>query len=223
MFGSCCELRVGVQRSQGSSHLRIGATGPDDPVSEDFDFGQYFLRFSFDKLDSVFFPRHGELLTFEWNGTRETLGSARDNDRMEFNWLVARSLGRNTLIASLAGGTTLAGQPAVQDLFSLGGFLNLSGITRDAITGPHYGMARLVYLRKLGAGGEGFLNVPLYVGVSLEAGNVWMERRDMSFGSARKDGAIFMGLDTLLGPVYLGAGFDEEGTSAYYLFLGRSF
>jgi hypothetical protein len=30
-------------------------------------------------------------------------------------------------------------------------------------------------------------------------------------------------LDTFLGPVYLGAGYDQTGNSAFYLFLGRTF
>ena len=34
---------------------------------------------------------------------------------------------------------------------------------------------------------------------------------------------MFLGLDTILGPVYFATGFDEGGDSAYYLFLGRTF
>jgi hypothetical protein len=45
----------------------------------------------------------------------------------------------------------------------------------------------------------------------------------MSFSSARKDESLFVAFDTFLGPVYLGTGFDQHGTAAYYLFLGRTF
>jgi hypothetical protein len=38
----------------------------------------------------------------------------------------------------------------------------------------------------------------------------------------RQHGSVFLGLDTLLGPVYLGTGFGE-GANAFYLFLGRTF
>jgi len=34
---------------------------------------------------------------------------------------------------------------------------------------------------------------------------------------------VFLGLDTLLGPVYLGTGFGEGGENTFYLFLGRTF
>ena len=112
---------------------------------------------------------------------------------------------------------------SIRSLFPLGGFLNLSGLPPDSITGRHYAITRLMYYRQIGRGGEGFLNVPAYVGMSLEAGNVWNERKDMGFGSALKQGSVFFGFDTLLGPVYLGSGFGEGGDAAFYLFLGRTF
>ena len=62
-----------------------------------------------------------------------------------------------------------------------------------------------------------------YLGTSLEMGNVWTARRDMSFSSALTNGSLFVGLDTLLGPVYFATGFDDQGGSNYYLFLGRTF
>jgi NTE family protein len=104
-----------------------------------------------------------------------------------------------------------------------GGFLNLSGQPSDALIGPHLGMARLVYLRQLGGGGEGFLNVPMYAGASLELGNVWERRRDVSFGSARKNASLFFGLDTPLGPALFAVGQDSRGRHAFYLSLGRGF
>jgi NTE family protein len=63
----------------------------------------------------------------------------------------------------------------------------------------------------------------VYIGASIEKGNVWATRREMSLGSAKTNGSLFIGLDTLLGPVYFATGFDDSGGSAYYLFLGRTF
>jgi NTE family protein len=67
------------------------------------------------------------------------------------------------------------------------------------------------------------LDLPAYIGASIEAGNVWQDRSDASFGGARKDASLFVGVDTPLGPVFVGAGFDEGGGRAFYLFLGRTF
>jgi NTE family protein len=110
---------------------------------------------------------------------------------------------------------------AVQDFYSLGGLFNLSGLSPDSLSGPHFGIARAIYYRRIGKGQEGFLNVPTYLGASLELGNVWARRSDMDLDSARANGALFLGFDTFLGPVYLAAGFDEEGGRSFYLLLGR--
>ena len=74
---------------------------------------------------------------------------------------------------------------------------------------------RGIYYRQVGRGGQGFLNVPVFVGTSIELGNVWRSRSDVSASSAKTNGSVFLGLDTLLGPVYFATGFDDEGGSAY--------
>jgi NTE family protein len=108
-------------------------------------------------------------------------------------------------------------------LFSLGGFFNLSGLAPSSLYGSDYAIARAIYFRKIGRGGEGFFEFPAYVGMSLELGNTWQTRGDVSFGSTHKDASLFLAFDTYLGPVYLGSGYDTAGHSAYYLFLGRTF
>ena len=119
-------------------------------------------------------------------------------------------------------GTTVDALETPENSFSLGGFLNLSGLPPGFLAGPHYGIGRLIYYRRIGRGGEGVLDLPAYAGVSLEAGNTWLERKDM-FGDPRMNGSLFFGLDTPLGPVYLATGYDEGGDKAFYLFLGRTF
>ena len=111
----------------------------------------------------------------------------------------------------------------MRSLFPLGGFLNLSGIAPETLSGRHFAIARALYYRQIGRGGEGFLNVPAYAGLSLEMGNVWDNRSDISFGSSLKQGSLFFGFDTLFGPVYIGTGFGEDSDGNFYLFLGRTF
>jgi NTE family protein len=159
----------------------------------------------------------------EWDGQRESLGATEAGDRARADWLVADSRGRNTMVFWTSAGSALTTLHGVQSDYQLGGFLNLSGLTQNSLAGPHFAIARLIYLRKISSGGEGLLEIPAYFGVSAEAGNVWAERHEISYASARKDGAAFLGLDTLLGPAYLGAGLDEGGHASYYLFLGRTF
>lgn len=216
------EVRLGMRRGAGRSRVLIG--DPTLPVDE-FDRGGYFARFSYDRLDSIFFPRHGQQFEFQWRGERESIGSEENLNAFETSWLVARSFDRHTLIFWLDGGTTTGAKVVrPENLFSLGGFLNLSGLSPGSLAGPHYGIGRLIYQRRIGRGGSGVLDFPAYAGMSFEAGNTWLESSDVSLSDLRKNFSVFFGIDSPLGPVYLATGYDaEEHEKAFYLFLGRTF
>jgi NTE family protein len=220
-LGNYGEIRVGAGRSIGSARVRIG--DPLLPPSE-FDGNKFFGEFRYDTVDNVNFPRRGATFELGWQGEREVGGESQSADLVVFDQLYAHSWGRNTAILWTSAGTRLDSDvDIVRSYFTLGGFLNMSGITPESLVGPHFAIARGIYYRQVGTGGQGFLNVPVYLGTSLETGNVWSARSDMSLSSARTNGSVFVGLDTLLGPVYFATGFDDEGGSAYYLFLGRTF
>ena len=222
-LGNWGEIRVGYHRTNGATHLRLG-----DPnlVEQQYNNGELFVKFSYDKLDNLHFPREGQQFTLQWDANRTDLGGDTPFDKVQADWLMARSLGRNTLLLWASAGSVVGGTikpTAVPNFFPLGGFFNLSGLAPNSLFGPDYAIARAIYFRKIGRGGEGFFEFPAYIGMSLEMGNTWQTRSDMSFGSARKDASLFLAFDTFLGPVYLGSGYDTAGHSAYYLFLGRTF
>jgi NTE family protein len=249
-FGNWGEIRTGVERQVGHEDVRVGS--PSLP-SDSFDTRSYFVRFSFDRLDNVNFPRRGQQAMIEWRGERTSYQrmtpqgteprQKQSYDRLSFDYVVAGSLGRYTAVFSTAAGTTIDAPPglllagavtgpggaqvttptALRLLFPLGGFFNLSGLKANSIAGPHFAIARTLFYKQIGRGGPGYLDVPTYLGVSFEAGNVWDRRGQMSFGSLRHDASVFLGLDTFLGPVYVASGFDDKGQHAFYLFLGRTF
>ena len=219
-FGNWGQLRGGVLDSRGSTYVRLGDFGVPQ---QNFHVPAAFLRFSYDRLDSANFPRHGQALTLTVRD--EFSGSGPEgSDLATFDWRAAWSRGKDTALAWLSGGSTIGGSETnVREYFPLGGFLSLSGISAQSLAGPHYAIARAIYLHSVGNGGEGILNVPAYVGASYELGNVWSQRSDISVDSARRDASLFFGADTYIGPVYLAVGYDEAGTTGFYLFLGHNF
>lgn len=231
-FGNWGEIRAGVQREEDHFVLEIGdPNNPNLPIEtgpnyQPFSLRDYFVRFSYDRLDDVNFPHSGQQAVLQFSANRNAEGVAQASDQVTLNYLAAHSFGRDTLVFSASGGTTLESQSPLTDinlLFPLGGFLNLSGVRADSLTGPDFGIARLLYYHQIGRGGPGYLDVPTYIGMSLEAGNVWQQRADASLSNTRKDASLFLGMDTFLGPVYIASGFDQHGSQAFYLFLGRTF
>ena len=63
-FGNWGDIRTGYTVDRGKSHVRIGNPGLD-PI--EFDSRGYFVRLSYDRLDDVNFPRHGQSATLEWD------------------------------------------------------------------------------------------------------------------------------------------------------------
>jgi NTE family protein len=223
VIGNWGEIRAGLHRTNGATRVRFG-----DPslVEQLYNKGEYYFKFSYDRLDNVHFPREGQTFSLQWDANRTNLGADVASDRVQADWLMARSRGRNTILLWTSAGSTLDGNfkpTALPEFYSLGGFFNLSGLAPDSLIGPNFAIARAIYFRKIGRGGEGFFEFPAYLGLSLELGNTWQHRGDLSYGSARKDASVFFAFDTFLGPVYLGSGYDQAGTAAFYLFLGRTF
>jgi NTE family protein len=219
-FSNWGEMRVGVLKSDGNTHVSLGDFSV--PATH-FDVTESFLRVGYDTLDSANFPHSGQALvaqlSIEGNG-----GGAQGTDLLTVDWRAAHSWARNTVVAWLSAGSTTGGsQTNVRTFFPLGGFLNLSGVQAQTLAGPQYAIGRLIYLRKVGNGGEGILDVPAYIGSSFEIGNVWADHHDISLGDTRKDFSIIIGADTYVGPAYFAVGYDESGSFQLFLFLGRSF
>ncbi|HWL63664.1 MAG TPA: patatin-like phospholipase family protein [Steroidobacteraceae bacterium] len=220
-IGNSGELRAGGERTLGESRVRLGQ---DAEAPVDFQFNELFARYSFDSLDSASFPRRGQSAKVEWRAQISDRQLERVSDSLLLDWRGVRSWDGGSLMGWFTAGSLLdPGFADERSYFPLGGFLHLSGLPRDSLTGTQLAMARLVYFHRLGRRGEGLLDVPFYAGASVEAGNVWQRRSDVSLRSARKNASLFVGLDTPLGPALFATGFDSRGRHAFYLSLGLGF
>jgi NTE family protein len=214
------ELRVGVRRGNGGTKLMVG-----EPVypSENYDLGAAYVEFGYDRLDSAYFPRHGQAFRATWQSENEGLGASANANILAGSWTVARSHDRNSLVLSLEGGSATENRVvSPSELFTLGGFLRLSGLPQDALIGTQYGLARAIVYRKVSRGGGGLFEFPAYIGASFEVGDAWQDSSEVSTSDLKTGGSAFLAAETPFGPLYLAAGF-AEGDSALYLVLGRTF
>jgi len=216
-LGTIGEFRAGVFRGIGNARVKVG-----DPLLPNFDFetGGAFVRWRMDSVDNSRFPRKGVLANVEWRLSRPGLGADTKVDTVNAEVSQTWSRGKSSLQLGLGFSTTLNNNDSVQDYFPLGGFLRLSGRERGELSGPHAGLARLVYYRQVSATTGSLFETPVYLGVSAETGNVWQSRSAMSFASMQWNGSVFAGLDSYFGPIYLAAGFAEDGERNVYLFIG---
>jgi len=217
-IGTVGEFRTGVYRGGGEARVKVG-----DPSLQNFDFetGGFFGSLRFDSVDNARFPQRGIRADLRWTGSRPGLGADVKFDTIEGEFNQTFSRGKHSVQFGLNYATTLDADTTVQDFFGLGGFLRLSGLERGEISGPHAALGRIVYRRRVGETTGGIFDTPTYLGLSAEVGNVWQDRGDIGFSSMLTNGSIFAGFDTIIGAVYLAAGFAEGGQSNFYLFVGE--
>ena len=215
------EVRAGLVWQDGRAGPLVGARSFQ---GSDFDGGGLFLRLAADTLDDANFPRSGVFGGAVIAALREDLGSPGDSELLTVDLIGVRSWGAQTFVVALNGVTQFGDRIERADgLSRLGGFLNLSGLDRGQLSGAHSLIARAVTYRRMADLGILNFRYPVYLGASIEMGNVWDERGDISVGSARLGGSVFLGWATPLGPLYFGYGVAEGGQDSLYLFLGRTF
>ncbi|MCH9696073.1 MAG: patatin-like phospholipase family protein [Gammaproteobacteria bacterium] len=217
-LGTIGELRIGAFRGNGSARVNVG--DPSFP-NDRFQRGGVFARLRIDTQDSAQFARKGSLVDIRWNKSLSGMGADFASETLQGEVSQTWSRGKNSLQLGLSYGTTLSATNNVQDYLPLGGFLRLSGLERGEISGPHSGLARLVYYRRVGDTTGGLFETPIYFGISAEAGTVWQSRSEINFDSMQTNGSIFAGVDSFFGPVFLAAGYAENGQTNFYLFIGE--
>ena len=178
------------------------------------------IRLVVDQLDFAVFPQSGYRGALEaWVGQRSGGLQGRFH-RVEADGLLVRSFGAHTVQFSALV------QTADQDLanglerYRLGGFQQLSGYQTGQLAGNHALLLRMGWYRRLTQ--TPTLTRGFFVGGTLEAGNAWARRSDVSLTGLRTGISVFLGADTGIGPLYLGLTWAPElRRSALALFIGR--
>jgi NTE family protein len=217
-LGRYGEARVGMQT--GAGHISLD-TGPPEfnPPNSHVRIGGFTGRFIVDQLDSADFPRAGYAGSLHILDNTRALGGQDAFTRWDADAFVVGSAGRHTLAGGLKfGGNLHGGDLPPYALFQWGGLLQQSGYPTGALVGQRLQFGRLVYYYKLV---DTRIFEGMYVGGSLEAGRMDEPLVPGSPTGLLKSAAVFMGLDTPVGPLYLGYGRAADGNSAAYLFLGR--
>lgn len=173
-----------------------------------------------DQLDFATFPQTGYRGAVElWLGRRsgDLQGSFH---RVEAEGTAVHTVGRHTLEAhamvQTAEQSASAGGVA---RYTLGGFHRLSGYQNGQLIGNHVLLLRLGYLHRLTQ--TPTLTRGFFVGGTLEAGNAWAERSQMSLHGLRTGMSLYLGADTGIGPLYLGITHAPKGQTGLALFIGR--
>jgi NTE family protein len=212
------EIRLGLERSRNRTSLD---TGPPvlDTSRGNLDDGAVTLRALVDQLDNLNFPRHGYSASLDLRAGRKALGGDVDYQRAEAAGVFVHSFGEHTLQFAGKLGRRVGSDPLpVPEMFQWGGFLQMSGLPTGALIGEDLHFARLVYTNRVA---RWSLLDGVYAGFSLEAGRMRQPLLPGNDLGTLTSGALLLGVDTPLGPLYFGYGRATKGFDSFYLFLGR--
>ena len=172
-----------------------------------------------DRFDHAWFPHEGFRLIGSAYFADKAFGSDSTYKRLEAQLGAASSFGPHTLNLAVLVGSNLDTDMPTYETFTLGGPLRLSGYRIDEFSGQRVAFGRLMYYNRtiplpdlLGAG--------VYVGGSLEAGQVRSRLDGLPFGGTVSSGSVFLAADTAAGPAFFGLGVGESGRWSLYLLLG---
>lgn len=218
------ELRIGVMRERGQLEFRSGIDLEKLGTSiDDYDDGFYFARIGLDTLDNLGFPNSGHRWSMTAEQHRRNLYAEDDFTRVELDGTFSFSWGQNTVLLEGDAEVSDSDDASFVDIPFIGGFLELSGLPPRSRFGRHRVLVRGVAYHRLDKSGPLPLGVPVYVGGSLERGNVWLNRDEIRWDNAIGAGSVFLGARTPLGPAYLSFGLTEEGDQSIAIFLGQRF
>jgi NTE family protein len=212
----------------------VGSLDNDYLLSKKINYDTYgaYLKLGYDSLNSASFPTEGNrielsLIHKEEDADNVTLQDGGQSDfgvqstQLGFEWKGAISIDSHAFVGKAAFNKMFVddGEHSVNNA-TLGGFLNLSGFNERDLSGPHKAFMALIYQYDLRGGFIRKTGLPLYVGLSAEAGNVWRQDEKVDLEELIYGGSIYLGTDTIMGPVALGYGANDHGASSVYFYLG---
>jgi len=217
-FGELGEIRAGWYRSNDQLQLTVGSRS--DNLSDYSNREQGVrLKLALDQLDNPRWPRSGYAASLEARAPQQRQDAqplpppsgafsldAVSTDRRDISWHF-----------SLRGGYSDPDDNT--NVFELGGFRYLSGYQPGELLGRQMLFARGMMSWRV-ASLPSAIGTGLYLGASAEVGKMWSLISSNQDSGWLPGGSLFVGADTLLGPLFIGIGHARHGQLTGYLNLG---
>lgn len=213
------EIRAGVFYRDLRPHLKTGSLR-HDIADNDLQMTGLLVNYRYDSLDDVDFPKQGALINTEYTQGFEVLNADMAFNRLKIEAEKAVTKGRHRAVTRTEWGTTFDNNTFLTEQPALGGLGRLSGLAENQLRGNNTALGSVMYTYEL-------TDVPkitkVYAGGSLELGNVWQNQGEMNWGNLLQSGSLFIGLDSIIGPAYIGIGHTEGYDTNFFMQVGRRF
>ena len=194
--------------------LTTGVPSLTFPESAEGTTGGAYVALDFDQMDRLYFPTAG------WSARFGYFDSPTDDySKLTADVRGAYALNDYVLNAKFSYQGSLQGQLPIYDAGTLGGFHNLGGFAPNQLVGDdvrYFGLRAEKIIGRLPLGLRGDMRA----GLALETAKVGHPYMETNRTGWLNSATLYLGGETPLGPVYLGYGQSDTGTSSVYLFIG---
>ncbi|WMS85815.1 patatin-like phospholipase family protein [Pleionea litopenaei] len=215
-FDNWGEMRVGARYIDGKVEQKVGT--PLIDVLDYRDALEYF-KVEVDTLDSVYFPQKGFLWRTSYTRSNPSLGALTDYHKNQTQIIKAFEWNHNSITIGMNYQRNKGNLIPLNAYYRSGGLLDFSGYEINQITSQNKANTRATYMRKFMPADY----LDLYLGLSYEEGVIWNTDESLDWDNAIEGFSIFVGMDTQLGPLYLGYGQNNDDAKSYYLMLDKLF
>ena len=204
----------------------VGRISPEVSIDPDaigttkYEQGGTGMLYALDTLNKSSWPDRGTQLKLNLQRLYDFQTNATTN-KYSFSAVQALKVGNLGLtLRAKAEGVDNEDDEPVQ-ILSLGGFRTLSAFAENSVPTNEYAMFSIEAFKRLTAT-DNVVNFPVYAGASLEYASVKLDlfvegEEDDTFNAA-----LYLGAETVVGPLFLGVG-AGSGQTSVFLHFGRGF
>jgi len=214
-LGHFGEIQAGVNIGYLSLTDHTGV----DPEKFEGPRGGYISTFAFDMFDQAVLPQRGFGGLVQYFQGEPKFGSDLDYARLHGGIASAHTFGRQTIRASVEGGSSFDSDMPIFDQFTLGGLSHLSGYHQGQLRGDAYGLAKVAWYHRLHGYPSPFTSA-VYFLLQGEVGNTWEDPSEARWDNLRFSGLVSLVTTTIVGPVSIAYGQGESGHHSFYVTIG---
>ncbi|KLV06297.1 hypothetical protein ABT56_09355 [Photobacterium aquae] len=216
------EFRLGARYIYGDTEY-VGVPGVSAGKRES---KAVYVSYQLDTLDDFMLPKWGNSVDVSMALSDENYDDGNVSNRdmafeLDVNWRGAYTFGNHTFMGKAEYGQIDYTLSALVDPKEIGGFLNLSGIPKNGLTGNNKLFGAAIYRYHLAEQDFGLFKSSVFLGGSVEYGGVY---NDPELGFSDRPlytaGSVFTGITTPLGPLIVAYGQTEQNNNSFYLFFG---
>ncbi|RIL08919.1 MAG: hypothetical protein DCC75_07740 [Proteobacteria bacterium] len=156
----------------------------------------------------------------DFSSAVDDLGAPSDFQELSNLVSIPWSFGSNTIIIRNVFATTFGDRP-IERLYSLGGFLNVSGTLQNSLPASNFDSGGVIYFRRFSDVQNPFFDLAFFAGGSFEMTTIHNDDPRFEDYTLINSGSVFVGADTPLLPVYLGFGISDIDEKSIYITFGR--